>query len=125
MAIALARIDGAGRNASPASGTTPWSYAYAVKRACEAAFGMPHELKDRPGQDNSPEAVAKRRDGRKAWRTANMASEPVETRPRNGVVKAHGLEVAAAVLRHAKVETTQIYAERNMQTAREVAAAIG
>jgi site-specific recombinase XerC len=102
------------------------AYAMAIKRACEAAFAMPDELRERLGQDNSAEGVAKRRAARKAWRAANVW-HPNQLRHSAGtrLRREYGLEGAAAVLGHAKVETTQIYAERHATAAREIAAAVG
>jgi len=102
------------------------AFTMAIKRACEVAFSMPDELRERPGQDTSAHAVAKRRAARKAWRAANVW-HPNQLRHSAGtrIRQEYGLEGAAAVLGHAKVETTQIYAERSATAAREIAQAVG
>jgi site-specific recombinase XerD len=71
------------------------SYALAIRRACERA-GVPHWA---PNQLRHARATELR--------------------------KTYGLDAAGAVLGHAKLETTQIYAEKNAELAAKVAKATG
>lgn len=109
------------------------AYAFAIKRACEAAFAMPADLKERPERDESPEAMAKWKEAmakwkqaRKAWRAENVWS-PNRLRHLAGtrLRREYGIEGAQVMLGHARVETTQIYAEKNSDAARKIAASIG
>jgi len=94
------------------------AYALAIKRGCQRAFAMPDELL----AGNTPDA----RLARKKWRAANTWN-PNQLRHSSAtrIRREFGLESAGAVLGHSKLETTQVYAERDRETARRVAAAIG
>ena len=87
------------------------SYGKAVKRACEKAFPIPDGLSD---------ADIKRWKQKYFW-APNRIRHTAGTEIR----KKFGLEPAQAVLGHSRANTTQIYAEKNMQKAIEVIQEIG
>lgn len=105
------------------------SYGHAIARACELAFPL-------------PPAIARLEDeSLKQWRTRLTPEQTAEVKMwrkghgwhpnqlRHGyatrIRKAHGLEAAQVVLGHSKADVTQIYAERNLDLAVKVAAAVG
>jgi integrase len=97
------------------------SYGKSVKRACEKAFPH-HEL----GYIVRPNfSDAEKKELRK-WQTDHSWS-PNQLRHSAGteVRREFGLEAAQTVLGHANANTTQIYAERDVAKAIEVARAIG
>jgi integrase len=81
--------------AAPGARYTPVSYARAVARACRKA-GVP------------------------AWKP-NQLRHAVGTEVR----KVYGLEGAQVVLGHSKADVTQVYAERDHDLARRIAADLG
>lgn len=97
------------------------SYRRAIERACSAAFPHPalHEI---PGKSLTDE----QRQELRSWRRVHRFhphqlrhSAATEVRAR------FGLEAAQVVLGHAELGTAQIYAERDMAKAREVARKLG
>jgi integrase len=103
---------------------TSLTYGRAIARACEVAFGMPEHLR-KIGPGNDPEIVQRRRAATE-WRVkhcwhANQLRHSVATQVR----REFGLEAAQCVLGHSRADITQIYAERDMNSAAEVAAQIG
>ena len=106
------------------------SYRRAIGRACDAAFPPPEGL--RPQEKETKSAWLQRLkanghfDEMRAWRRANRF-HPNQLRHAfaTRVRKAHGIEVARVLLGHADISTTEIYAERDAEIARRVAAKIG
>lgn len=96
----------------PGSAYTSKSYAKAITRACEKAFPYPKECKS----DEAKQAWRK-----SEWWAPNQLRHSAGTKIR----KQFGLEVAAILLGHSKLETSQIYAEEDRAKAIEVAAKIG
>jgi integrase len=91
----LARRSKANPKRSPGDRYRPRTYRQAVRRACKKA-GVP------------------------AWSPLQLRHTAAT------LIRAkYGLEAAKAILGHTKVETSQIYAERDLDKAREVMAAIG
>jgi integrase len=97
------------------------AYRRAIKRACDAAF--PHPTLDgvpidELSEEQKAELTAWRRSRR--WHPNRLRhSFATLTRQRFGV------EAAQACLGHAEIDTTQIYAARNLKAARRVALKIG
>jgi integrase len=90
---------------------TPASYRRAVQRACERAFPCP------PGLSAEE---------RKAWRSRHDWS-PNQLRHSFATLarSAAGLDAVAAALGHADIETSKIYAEKSMETAKALLLRIG
>ena len=110
------------------------AYNRAVQRACEAAFGMPKELRWIPTKlpkEETQQEVFKAEQERlrklaSAWRAEHCWS-PNQLRhsAATEIRRRFGLEAAQVILGHAKADVTQVYAERDMTTAAEVMRKIG
>lgn len=89
------------------------AYLTAVYRGCDAAFPPTAE-------------IAAKADELKVWRRkhrwhVNQLRHSAATLLR----KEHGLEVTQAILGHRRIETSQIYAEKNIEAAKRVMATVG
>ena len=111
------------------------SYRRAIERGCEKAFNMPMELRDirRTIARSTAATEAEReklRDELRAaaaeWR-ANHYWAPNQLRHTRGTVirKKFGIEATRTVLGHSETSTTEIYAERDFETAVEIMREIG
>ena len=115
------------------------AYRNAILRACELAFGMPKELRSIPSgltvkeKKLSPadqsRILAQREELRakaRAWRHENCW-HPHQLRHNAGtnVRRASDLDTARTVMGHGSLPTAEIYAERDLQTARQIMAKIG
>jgi integrase len=91
------------------------SYRRAIARACELAFPAPIELK-------APEKVVELRDWRKrhSWHPHQLRHTAATE-----IRKRFGIEAAQHVLGRATLSITEIYAEKNSDVARQIAAKIG
>lgn len=91
---------------------TVTAYYRAIIRGCDAAFPTPPELVD------AGELTA--------WRIAHRW-HPHQLRHTAGTElrKQHGVEAAQVILGHKRLSTTEIYAEKNVETARKIMAAVG
>ena len=97
---------------APKDRYTKDSYAKAVKRACDLAFPPPEDLID---------AAAV-----KAWRKKHRWSpNRLRHTAATAIRKAHGAEKARVVLGHAKLSTTEIYAERDLAEAASIMRKMG
>jgi integrase len=120
------------------------AYNRAIMRACEAAFGMPRDLRraskklspsqkrrlcDEGGEPAVQQAEEERQHCLKlaatwcaehCW-TPNQLRHTAATEIR----RQYGLEAAQVVLGHTKADTTQVYAERDMALAAEIMQKIG
>jgi len=101
----------------------------AITRACERAFPIPVALKRLKGEKLkawrerlSPE----QRIELDRWRSEYLW-HPNQIRHARGtaVRKKFGLEAAQVALGHERADVTQVYAERNLELATEVATAMG
>ncbi len=97
------------------------SYAQAIYRACDRTWPHPTISKIPPSRRTARQAAEL-----KAWRKRHRWS-PLQIRHTAGTLvrRDFGLEAAQAVLGHARADTTQIYADRLAQLARDVADATG
>ncbi|AMV36850.1 tyrosine-type recombinase/integrase [Planctomyces sp. SH-PL62] len=97
------------------------SYRQAIVRACDRA--PPHPELD--AVPTSKRTEAQRRD-LKAWRSRHRWS-PLQLRhaAATRIRRLYGLEASQAVLGHAKMDVTQVYAERLDDLAKEIARATG
>ena len=100
------------------------TYARAVARACEVAFGMPTAYSRRPG--DTPERREERAAKRAAWH-AEHGWHPHQLRHAAGTrYRRQGdFEAAKIILGHQSDSMTQQYAERDQQKARAIVAQIG
>ena len=110
---------------TPGERYTVASYGSAVRKGCEKAFDMPRELRN-----VSTKLPAAEREGLKAqaraWREAH-AWHPHQIRhtAATEIRRTFGLEAAQVALGHASADVTQLYAERDLELARQVAAKLG
>jgi integrase len=118
----------AGQDRLPGSRYTVWSYARAIRRACERAAGMPANLIQIPRKLKGKERTAAIA-AAKAWRKehAKQLWHPNQLRHNAGtrIRAAYNLETARVILGHAKIATTEIYAEADIIRAAEAMAAVG
>lgn len=91
---------------------TTVSYGRAIQRACDKAFPPPESIK--------------KKDAIKAWQTEHRWS-PNQLRHTFATTTSrdHGLEVVSILLGHAKMDTTQIYAQADKAKAIEVTRLMG
>ena len=91
------------------------SYRRAITRACDLAFSPPEELLEDGKQAEL-----------KAWRLKHRW-HPHQLRhsAATAIRKHFGIEAAQTVLGHATLAATQIYAEKNADAAKKIAAAVG
>lgn len=128
-----ARRPKARRKRAPRDHYDETSYRNAVYRACDRAFPLPGHLAPQR-LDNG------RRESHAAWWARLTAEEKKEVRTwrkqhrwhpnqlrhsRATELRPYGLDVAKAVLGHNKVETTLLYAEKDLAAAMEVVSTIG
>jgi len=101
------------------------AYNRAIQRGCEAAFGMPRELRVLSGK-LPPDERAQLLRLAAQWRAEHCWS-PNQLRHTAGTEIRHqyGLEAAQVVLGHTKADTTQVYAERDQALAAEIMQKIG
>ena len=109
------------------------AYRRAIKRACDQAFPIPEHLRPRRLDDGKMES-------QKVWKARLTTQEQEEIRAwqqqhrwhpnqlrhnRATELRCYGLDLAKTVLGHSKIETTQIYAEKDLAAAMELIARIG
>ena len=112
-----------GRAARPLPGGkyTRHSYRVAVARACDRAFPHPTIVKERGVALTDVQAA-----GLAAWRKAHRW-HPHRLRHTRAteIRKRYDVEAAQVILGHSKPDTTLVYAERDIEKAREVMREIG
>jgi integrase len=104
------------------------SYRNSIYRACDRAFPPPESLA--PHEDESKKKwlarlTAEQKADLTRWRSAHRWHPNRLRHNRGSELRAYGLDLAKTVLGHAKVETTQIYAEKDFQAAMELVSRIG
>jgi integrase len=108
---------------------TPDSYRRAITRACDEGYPPPSPLAQREDETEkewlarlSPKELKELEEWRKAHRWhPHQLRHSAATQIR----KEFGLDAAGAALGHRSLDVTQIYAERNLAQAQQVALAIG
>lgn len=105
------------------------SYNRAIERACDMAFPPPPALARHEGETIAQwqnRLTEKQREQLKHWRTANRWA-PNQLRHTAGTEarKRFGIEAAQTMLGHSRTSTTEIYAEKNLQLAIEIARQVG
>jgi integrase len=105
------------------------AYRLALYRACDRAFSPPSPLAK--GDDETQQGWRSRlstedKTELRRWRKAHRW-HPHQLRHNAGTLlrKEYGIEVAKIVLGHATLSATQVYAERDLEKAREVMSRIG
>jgi integrase len=105
----------------PGDSYTRDSYRRAIARACDAAFPHP-TLSTLPDGELTPEQRAEL----DAWRKARRWHPNQLRHTAATEIRRHfGLEASQAVLGHAELGVTQVYAERDLARAREVMRQVG
>jgi integrase len=117
---------------------TTAAYDHAIAKACEKAFGMPDEIREPRTKKAlekeaklAPEIQAKRRkqreQARSAWRAQHVWSpNQLRHNAATELRRKHGIDVAQTVLGHRLGSSiTEIYAEANVEKAKDVMATIG
>jgi len=101
------------------------SYGAAIREACEKAFGMPKDLRN-VSTKLPPEERQRLKTEARAWREQHCW-HPHQLRhtAATEIRRNFGLEAAQVALGHAAADVTQIYAERDLELARQVAAKLG
>jgi len=101
------------------------SYRRAIARACEVAFAMPDRLRKFPN-DATDEQIAELRKDAAAWRAVHVW-HPNQIRHSAATEIRHkfGLEAAQVALGHSRMNTTEIYAEKNRDLGERVAREVG
>jgi integrase len=110
---------------TPGARYTTSSYRWAIVRGCESAFDMPAEL--RRISPKLPAAESERLQRLAAeWRAAHCW-HPHQLRhsATDAAKRARGIEGARAYLGHSLVSTTEIYEERDLDLAVQIAREIG
>ena len=98
---------------SPGDCYTTDAYRRAITRACDKAFPIPADVASDPAQA-------------KAWKCAHRwAPNQLRHSAATAIRKQFGIEAAQHVLGHATTAMTEIYAQKNVETATRVALAIG
>lgn len=105
------------------------AYRRAIHRACDLAFPAPEPLCRRDDEsvgEWQERLTVKQQAELDQWRSDHRWS-PNRLRHSAGtkVRKGYGIEVASTVLGHSKLDTSEIYAERNLEVAAGVIAKIG
>jgi integrase len=109
------------------------SYRNAIYRACDRAFPLPEELAPRWQEDGKAESraawwkrlTAEERQAVRAWRREHRWHPNQLRHSRATELRGYGLDVVKTILGHSKVETSQVYAEKDIATAMELVAKIG
>jgi integrase len=109
------------------------SYRRAIKRACDTAHPLPEALAPRRQEDGKQETqarwwarlTAEERDAVRAWRKRHRWSPNRLRHSRATELRRYGLDLAKTVMGHRKVETTQVYAEKDITAAMELMSRIG
>jgi integrase len=110
---------------APNNRYTPLAYGHAVQRACEAAFGMPKELRRISKELDDDER--KRLAGLAAQWRAQHCWHPNQLRHNaaSRIRAAYGIEAARVILGHSSAVTSEIYAEIDRDKARDIMGKIG
>ena len=108
------------------------AYRRAITRACERAFGMPHELRyprhkiEEIAEAKRAAEVKRRRMAAAEWRREHCWF-PHQLRHSfaTNLRRQAGIETTRCCLGHSELSTTQIYAEADMERARDIMGKVG
>jgi integrase len=123
----------AGRKRRPAERYPVTSYRNAIYRACDRAFPLPENLAPRLNEDGKRESRAawwarltpQERGAVRAWRREHRWHPNRLRHSRATELRPFGLDVVKTILGHSKVETTQIYSEKDLAAAMQLVGRIG
>jgi integrase len=104
------------------------SYRNAIYRACDKAFPAPAPLARLPGEKKKAwlaRLTAEQQAELDAWQKAHRWHPNQLRHSRATELRPHGLDVTKTILGHTKVETTQVYAEKDLAAAMELVSRIG
>jgi hypothetical protein len=109
------------------------SYRRAIERACDRAFPLPERLAPRRQENGKVESrvawwarlTAGERDEVRAWRRGHRWRPNQLRHSRATELRPYGLDVAKTILGHRRLETTQLYAEKDLAAAMELVSRIG
>jgi integrase len=118
---------------APGEHYTARVYARAIARACDRAFPLPENLSPRQLEDGKQESRAAwwarltpvEREAVRTWRRVHRWHPNQLRHSRATELRSYGLDMVKTILGHRKVETSQVYAEKDMQGAMELVAKIG
>src|SRR5262249_40290608 len=128
-----ARRAKASRKRAPQERYPVTSYRNAIYRACDRAFPLPEPRAPRLKEDGKPESRAawrarlttEEREAVRAWRRDHRWHPNRLRHSRATELRPFGLDVVKTILGHSKVETTQIYSEKDLRAAMELVERIG
>jgi integrase len=128
-----ARRPKAGRQRSCGNRYAVTSYRNAIYRACDRSFPLPEHLGPRRQENGRMESRAawwarlteQERGEVRAWRRERRWHPNRLRHSRATELRSFGLDVVKTILGHSKVETTQIYSEKDLAAAMEVVSKIG
>lgn len=110
---------------APGDRYTVASYGSAVRKGCEKAFDMPRELRNVSTRLPNAEREMLKAQAR-AWREQHCWHvHQLRHSAATEIRREFGLEAAQVTLGHASAGITEIYAERDLSLARQVAAKLG
>jgi integrase len=109
------------------------SYRNAVYRACDRAFPLPEQLAPRRLEGRKVESratwrarlTAEEKGEVRAWRRAHRWHPNRLRHSRATQLRGHGLDVVKTILGHSRLETTQVYSEKDLAAAVELVSKIG
>lgn len=118
---------------APGEHYTARVYARAIARACDRAFPLPENLSPRQLEDGKQESrdawwthlTAEEREAVRVWRREHRWHPNQLRHSRATELRGYGLDMVKTILGHSKVETTQVYAEKDMLAAMELVSRIG
>jgi integrase len=121
------------RRRAPGNRYVTLSYRNAIYRACHKAFPLPEHLAPRPLKNDKRESVAawrarltpEEREAIRTWRREHGWHPNQLRHSRATELRPYGLDVVKTILGHSKLETTQVYSEKDMAAAMELVAKIG
>jgi hypothetical protein len=104
------------------------SYRNAIYRACDRAFPPPAPLARRADETRrqcQARLTAEQKEELRAWQRKNRWHPNRPRHSRATELRSHGLDVTKTILGHSKVETSQVYAEKDLAAAVELVSKIG
>ena len=104
------------------------SYRNAIYRACDKAFPAPAPLCQREGESRAQwkaRLTDEQKEQLKKWQSEHRWHPNQLRHNRATELRKHGLDITKTVLGHSKVETSQIYAEKDLAAAMELIEKIG
>ncbi len=128
-----ARMPKAKQKRAPQERYAVTSYRNAIYRACDRAFPLPEELAPKQQEDGKKESraawwgrlTAEERESVRIWRREHRWHPNQLRHSRATELRGYGLDMVKTILGHSKVETSQVYAEKDMQAAMELVSRIG